>query len=211
MRRAAAPSSASVTIRAYNPETDALAIHALLTDAFDTPAEADLMAAVLADAVSDDDDNNDQRTGTNYSLQCYAAVATSATDTVIGTVLFSPVTITAADGSVVAVAWGLGPIAVAESARGCGVGQRLAFAWKDAPDAAGVPAIVVLGARAYYHDKLGYDTAPDWGLRFSSVELDEHFFILPLDADALAAAGLVRGASPAGSFAASYHPAFDAV
>lgn len=118
---------------------------------------------------------------------------------VVGHILFSPVRITAADGSEHG-AIGLAPMAVAPGLQKGGIGSSLVRAGLEHLRDAGHRAVVVLGHPEYY-PRFGFRPASSWGIRWEHEAPDEAFMALELEPGALAGtSGVVR-----------FHDAFDGV
>lgn len=113
--------------------TDAIAIRALVSAAFDDAPHASGTEADIVDAL---------REGGVLTLSLVCTVANE----VVGHVAFSPVVVgCAAEG------WfGLGPVAVQSEYRGQGIGQRLIEAGLSRLRERGAGGCVVLGDPAYY-------------------------------------------------------------
>ena len=166
-----------VRIRPEGPD-DAAAIHAVNAAAFPTAEEADLVDALRA---------------------AHAVILSLVADedgSVVGHILFSPVTIDRPGASVIAI--GLAPMAVAPPYQRRGIGEQLVTAGLDALRAAGEKAVVVLGHPAYY-PRFGFRPAADFGLCWEGGH-DEAFFAIELTAGALAGGGVVRYRPELGAF-----------
>jgi putative acetyltransferase len=156
-------------IRLVRPE-DEPAIRAVLTAAFPSTAEADLVERLVA-AGHDE----------------LALVAENAGQ-LIGYLLFSPVTIER-EGRVVAEGLGLAPLAVMPAHQRQGIGTQLTVAGLQTLEAAGCPFVVVLGHPAYYR-RFGFVTASEHGLA-NEYGADDAFMVLAID-EAPPPAGLVK-------------------
>jgi putative acetyltransferase len=166
-------------IRREQPE-DIAAIHELHEVAFGRPAEADLVDALRA------------RSKATLSL-----VAVED-DRIVGHILFSPVTINAAERTFSAV--GLAPIAVLPERQRRGIGSQLVSAGLLECRNAGYDCVVVLGHPTYY-PRFGFVPASRYGLRSEYEVPDEAFMVLAWHAGVLEdRSGVVR-----------YQPEFDEV
>src|SRR5471030_208313 len=108
---------------------DAAGIDRLLRSAFPTGAEADLVQELREDG-----------------LLTLGVVATDDEGGVVGYVAFCPVDIQGEDRNWV----GLAPLAVEESLRRQGLGEKLIYEGLDSLNEFGYAAVVVLGDPAYY-------------------------------------------------------------
>ena len=95
----------------------------------------------------------------------------------VGHIAFSPVTITGAAGSTMAI--GLAPMAVRPDWQRRGVGTRLVSEALDRLRAAGHRAVVVLGHPEYY-PRQGFSRASGFGLRWEHPARDEAFMAVEL-------------------------------
>jgi len=156
---------------------DAAAIDAVVRAAFGQPAEAELVAALRAAGRA------------TVSLVAVESAA-PAGETVLGHVLYSPVTIAGAPPALRVL--GLAPMAVRPDRQRTGVGTRLGQAGLAAAAAAGAVALVVLG-HADYYPRFGFIRASQFGLRCVYDAPDESFMALELVPGALArVSGLVE-------------------
>jgi len=159
-------------IREETP-TDRGAIRALNATAFMTDAEARLVDAL--------------REHGRLSLSIVAV----EDEVVVGHIAFSPISITRTDASVLS-GIGLGPMAVARSRQGCGIGTRLVRTGLERLRVAGHPLCVVLGHPEFY-SRFGFERASQFGIYWERKAPDEHFFALELIRGALRdASGVVR-------------------
>jgi len=170
------------------PETpaDQVAVRTIQTEAFATPAEADLVTALH-----------------NAGLASVALVAT-LNERAVGHVLLSPVSlrgICAADGGL-----GLAPLAVVPAHQGQGIGGWLVVAAIAAARRLGARYLVVLGDAAWYA-RFGFEPATRYGLANEYGAGDE-FQVLRLRAGALPPeGGLIRYAPPFTALADTGHDA----
>lgn len=123
-------------------------------------------------------------------------VATDGAGSVLGHILFSPVTVEGHGG----LHWmGLAPMAVLPAHQKHGVGSALVQHGLDACRALGVEAVVVLG-HTHFYPRFGFVPASRHGLS-SIYNAGDAFMVLPLQPDRVQpVSGLVR-----------YHPALDAL
>lgn len=175
-----ASNQAEFVIRPATP-ADAPAVQHLLEQAFGSPAEAQLVAALY-----------------QHGAVTGALVALVAGQ-VVGHILFSPVTIESQ--STYSKAVGLAPLAVLPAYQQQGIGTHLIRAGLLASQQAGYDLVVVLGHPDYYR-RFAFMPAKHYGLRCAYVAPDDDaFMVLALQPGALnEQRGMVR-----------YHPAFDAI
>jgi putative acetyltransferase len=147
------------------PETagDVSAIRAVNLAAFDTALEADLVAALR-----------------DQADPLVSLVAEDA-GTIVGHILFSPVTLDADAGLRIA---GLAPMAVMPSRQRQGIGSLLVRQGLDRCRRAGFAACVVLGHSEYY-PRFGFAPASRFGLRSEYEVPDEVFMAMELAPAAL--------------------------
>jgi len=169
-----------MVIRDEHPE-DIAAIRRINELAFGQPAEADLVDALRA-----------------AGAVTLSLVAVDDDGTVIGHILFSPVTIASEQGRSEAV--GLAPMAVLPEAQGRLVGNALVHFGLERLHAAGHQAVVVLGHPAYY-PRFGFRRASALGLRWDHDAPDEAFMALEL----------VPGALHGRAGVVSFRPEFEGV
>ena len=164
-------------IRAELPE-DYPAVDRLLRAAFATGAEADLVKELRAQVEP-----------------LISLVAVHGRE-VVGHVMLSPVT---GEGfAAEAGGMGLGPLAVATTHQGRGVGGELVRCGLNVCRESGYGLAFVLGHPEYYR-RFGFQAAVDHGLHYRSAELDPWFMVAELSPGSVAGAhGLVR-----------YHRLFD--
>ncbi|MEO0399316.1 MAG: N-acetyltransferase [Pseudomonadota bacterium] len=169
-------------IRRFTP-SDRDAVLSLLTDAFETPAEAQLVECLeQKDAVT-------------------AAYVAHSQGEIIGYCAFSPVTAAPTFSRQHLFGHpllGLAPVAVAPEHQNRGVGHQLVSdALGDAALRFSPALIVVLGDPRYYQ-RFGFEPASNWGLTWDGGDVDEAFRAIaisdiPCDCDR----------------SVSYHAAFD--
>ncbi len=145
----------NIFIRPEQPK-DIPIIHALNALAFPTDAEARLVDALRANGRA-----------------IYSFVAVDEQDTVLGHVLYSPVTTPLPSHGL-----GLAPVAVQPELQGQGVGSKLIRASLTEIKADGYDFIVLLGYPEYYH-RFGFQTASAFGLQ-NEYGADEEFMVLNL-------------------------------
>lgn len=166
-------------IRQETPD-DLAAIRQVNEQAFGRPAEANLVDALRA-----------------HGKMLLSLVAVKA-ERVVGHILFSPVTIESAEGTLPAV--GLGPVAVLPALQRQGIGSLLVTTGLAACRQAGHAGVVVLGHPTYY-PRFGFRPASRYGIDSDYAVPDDVFMALELHAGALEGrAGRVK-----------YQPEFQAV
>jgi len=144
-------------------------VRAVMERAFGRPYEADLVESLRADG------------------DVIAAFVAVADDRIVGHVLFSPLAIEDATRPLAAAA--LAPLAVLPDRQRRGIGSALVRRGLDACRAAGIEAVFVLGAPAFYR-RFGFDSAA--ARPFLSPFPDDAFMALALRPGALdGAAGTV--------------------
>jgi putative acetyltransferase len=148
-------------------EQDAPAIHELETKAFGRPAEANIVDAL--------------RKRGRIVLSLVAVDRTS----VVGHVLFSPVSIEEDHGLISAV--GLGPLAVSPESQRKGIGTRLVRAGLEKCREHGHDLVVVLGSPSYYQ-RFGFLRADRFGFRLEGAP-PENFMLIELRRGALSGKG----------------------
>ena len=117
------------------------------------------------------------------------SLVAEASATVVGHVLFSPVTVEPSPGSCLGV--GLAPLAVRPALQRRGIGARLVESGLAACRRAGFGFVVVLGGPRYYR-RFGFRRALAGGMR-NEYGADEEFMVLKLQPGALiGASGVVR-------------------
>ncbi|GKV94285.1 N-acetyltransferase [Pectobacterium aroidearum] len=137
---------------------DAAGIDSLLRRAFPTGAEADLVHQLREDG-----------------LLTLGVVATDDEGGVVGYAAFSPVLIEGEDRLWVALA----PLAVDESLRRQGVGEKLVYEGLDALNEFSYTAVVVLGEPAYY-SRFGFVPATEHQLHCRWPDSESTFQVYPL-------------------------------
>ncbi|MBU9856302.1 GNAT family N-acetyltransferase [Rahnella bonaserana] len=142
---------------------DAAGIDRLLRASFPTGAEADLVQELREDG-----------------LLTLGVVATDDEGGVVGYVAFCPVDIRGEDRNWV----GLAPLAVDESLRGQGLGEKLVYEGLDSLNEFSYAAVVVLGDPAYYQ-RFGFKPAAAHDLHCRWPETETAFQLFTLSDDAL--------------------------
>jgi len=142
---------------------DAAGIDRLLRASFPTGAEADLVHELREDG-----------------LLTLGVVATDDEGGVVGYVAFCPVDIQGEDRNWV----GLAPLAVEESQRGQGLGEKLVYEGLDSLNEFGYAAVVVLGEPSYY-GRFGFKPAAAHGLHCRWPDTETAFQLFTLSEDAL--------------------------
>lgn len=158
---------------------DAAGIDSLLRRAFGGNDEAELVQQLREDG-----------------LLTLGIVATDDEGGVVGYAAFSPVEVAGEDRQWV----GLAPLAVDESLRRQGLGEKLVYEGLDALNEFSYAAVVVLGEPAYY-GRFGFKRAADYDLYCRWPETEQAFQVYPLAEDALNDVnGLVAYAAPFNRF-----------
>ncbi|VXD06227.1 putative acyltransferase with acyl-CoA N-acyltransferase domain [Enterobacterales bacterium 8AC] len=158
---------------------DAAGIDALLRRAFGRDDEADLVQQLREDG-----------------LLTLGIVATDDQGGVVGYTAFSPVDVAGVDRQWV----GLAPLAVDESLRRQGLGEKLIYEGLDALNEFSYAAVVVLGDPAYY-GRFGFRAAAQYDLHCRWPGTETAFQVYPLAEDALnGVSGLVEYSAPFGRF-----------
>lgn len=142
---------------------DAGGIDRLLREAFKRDDEADLVKALREDG-----------------LLTLGVVATDDEGHVVGYVAFCPVDIQGEDRNWV----GLAPLAVDESLRGQGLGEKLIYEGLDSLNEFSYAAVVVLGDPTYY-GRFGFKPAAAHDLHCRWPDTEATFQLYPLADDAL--------------------------
>jgi len=138
---------------------DRPAIHALLTAAFGSAAEADLVDTL-------------RREG-DLALSLVA----ERQGVIVGHVAFSPMRVTAREGATI-TAMGLAPLAVAADSQRQGLGARLVHAGLDELRTQGLAMVFLLGDATYY-GRFGF--LAETAAPFASPYAGPHFLALKLD------------------------------
>jgi putative acetyltransferase len=150
---------------------DAAGIDNLLRKAFGRDDEADLVQRLREDG-----------------LLTLGVVATDDEGGVVGYAAFTPVDVQGEDRQWV----GLGPLAVEESLRRQGLGEKLVYEGLDSLNEFGYAAVVVLGAPEYY-GRFGFKPAAQFNLHCGWPDSAEAFQLYVLADNALEGAnGLVE-------------------
>jgi len=142
---------------------DAAGIDSLLRRAFARDQEADLVRQLRKEG-----------------LLTLGVVVTDDEGGVVGYAAFSPVDVAGEDRQWV----GLAPLAVDESLRRQGWGEKLIYEGLDALNEFGYAAVVTLGDPAYY-GRFGFKAAHDHQLHCQWPDSEAYFQVYPLAADAL--------------------------
>ncbi|WP_369789651.1 GNAT family N-acetyltransferase [Rouxiella sp. WC2420] len=150
---------------------DAAGIDNLLRQAFGRDGEADLVQRLREDG-----------------LLTLGVVATDDEGGVVGYAAFTPVDVHGEDRQWV----GLGPLAVDESLRRQGIGEKLIYEGLDSLNEFGYAAVVVLGDPEYY-GRFGFKRAASHNLHCKWPDTEQHFQLYVLADNALEGAnGLVE-------------------
>lgn len=158
---------------------DAAGIDSLLRRAFGGDDEAELVQQLREDG-----------------LLTLGIVATDDEGGVVGYAAFSPVSVAGDDRQWVALA----PLAVEESLRRQGLGEKLVYEGLDALNEFSYAAVVVLGDSAYYR-RFGFKAAAQYDLHCQWPGAEEAFQVYPLAKDALSGVnGLVEYSAPFSRF-----------
>jgi putative acetyltransferase len=152
-----------VVVRQEKPD-DLAAIRRIHEQAFGGPAEANLVDALRAHG------------------QVLLSLVVEQDGQVVGHILFSPVSIESAAGTLPAV--GLGPVAVLPALQRQGLGTLLITAGLDACRQAGHTGVVVLGHPTYY-PRFGFRPASRYGIQSDYDVPDDVFMALELRPGAL--------------------------
>jgi putative acetyltransferase len=152
---------------------DAAGIRYVLEAAFTSRAEADLVERLRNNAKS------------------VIALAAEDEGTVVGHIVFSPLSLDPLAGT---VGLGLGPLAVLPDHEKHGVGRRLVQNGLAACHAWGAGFVTVLGDPDYY-GRFGFESASEHGLR-NEFGVDEHFMVIPLKKNGLPPRGTMIRYAP---------------
>jgi putative acetyltransferase len=144
------------------------------------------------------DDEADLVDRLRESAEPYLSLVACRDEQVIGHILFTPVTVEAANPETRLM--GLAPMSVAPAHQAMGIGSDLVREGIERCRQMGVAAIFVLGHPTYY-PRFGFDFAHDHGLLYLSETYAPAFFVLELVPETLEGlSGKVR-----------FHPVFDGV
>jgi putative acetyltransferase len=158
---------------------DQEAVHRILCNAFPGDAEARLVQALRQQASP------------------LLSLVAEQDGLLSGHILFSPVSLTSADDSLI---MGLAPMAVAPEQQSRGIGSQLVRAGLSACRELGAIAVVVLG-HPHYYPRFGFQVASHFDLSCDYEVPDEAFMALELQPGSLAQlSGTVQ-----------YHPCFNAL
>ncbi|MDH3509004.1 MAG: N-acetyltransferase [Gammaproteobacteria bacterium] len=149
-------------IRPEDP-SDLAAVHAVNEAAFETSAEADLVDALRGKA------------------QPLVSLVAEVAGSVVGHILFSPVTLAGQSGHML---MGLGPMAVIPQHQRQGIGSALVREGLNRCAALGCEAVVVLGHPAYY-PRFGFVPASRYGISSEYDVPDDVFMIMELQPGSL--------------------------
>jgi putative acetyltransferase len=157
--------ASDVQVRPEGP-SDFAAVHALNLSAFPSPVEAELVDTLREQATP------------------LVSLVAQVAGTIVGHILFSPVTLA---GRPDLHLMGLGPMAVAATQRGRGIGSALVRAGLARCRSIGTVAVVVLGHPDYY-PRFGFRPASEFGIGSEYDVPTEVFMALELVPDALSGA-----------------------
>ena len=138
--------------------TDWAAVHAVNKSAFETPAEADLVAAL------------------RHQAHPLISLVAEHDRSVVGHIMFSPVSLS---GHPSLKIMGLAPMAVAPLHQRSGIGSTLVRAGLDRCKELGFGAVAVLGHPEYY-PRFGFVPARRFGIACEYDAPDEAFMVLEL-------------------------------
>jgi putative acetyltransferase len=155
--------NAPVNIREEQPG-DRATVHRINREAFGQDAEADLVDRLRANG------------------KATLSLVAEQDDRIVGHILFSPVTIESAAGTITLL--GLAPMAVLPPHQKQGIGTVLVERALALLKAAGHRGVVVLGHPGYY-PRFGFIPASTFGIRCGYDAPDEAFMALELTPDAL--------------------------
>jgi len=161
-------------------ERDQAAVHAVITAAFETPAEANLVAALRQQA------------------QPVISLVAEEDQAIVGHILFSPVLLAEhPDLSIM----GLAPVAVAPNRQRKGIGSALVRAGLEQCKQLGFGAVAVLGHPGYY-PRFGFVPSSSFGIRCEYKVPAEVFMVMELQPGYLCdASGVIKYHSAFSSFA----------
>jgi len=152
-----------VTIRPEE-ERDHTAVRQINLRAFDTALEADLVDSVRP------------------ATQPLISLVAELNGTVVGHILFTPVTVRG--GETTSSAIGLGPMAVLPELQRRTIGSRLVKAGLEACRELGEHVVVVLG-HANFYPRFGFRPSAEIGLHYRGPDFDPFFFVAELERGAL--------------------------
>ena len=143
-------------------DADQNAIQHVLLTAFESPAEANLVVALRAQAAP------------------FISLVAELEKAIVGHLFFSPVSL---DGHPEIQLMGLAPMAVLPEHQRCGIGTALIHAGLDQCRSAGVDGVVVLGHAAYY-PRFGFLPGSRFGIDSVYPVPDDVFMVMPLRKEA---------------------------
>lgn len=164
---AAGPEPFPVVVRLEVPG-DELAVRGVNRAAFTGPEEAAITDAVRAEAPEG-----------WHSLVAVGAPGSMADGVIVGALLLSPAPIEDDDGSELATALAIGPVAVLPELQYRGIGSALMGAAMGLAIARGVPALVLLGHDTYY-PRFGFVAARGVGLQPPTEKWPDQFWMAKL-------------------------------
>ena len=148
-------------------QRDWAAVHAVNISAFETPAEANLVAALREQA------------------QPLVSLIAEDNGAIVGHIMFSPVSLS---GHAALKIMGLAPMAVVPEHQRKGIGSALVRAGLEQCKQLGIGAVVVLGHPTYY-PRFGFLSSTSFGIGCEYEVPEEVFMVVELEA------GFLRGAS----------------
>jgi putative acetyltransferase len=157
-------------------QRDWAAIHAVNVSAFETPAEANLVDALRAQA------------------QPLVSLIAGDNGAIVGHIMFSPVTLS---GHTALKIMGLAPMAVTPEHQRKGIGSALVRAGFEHCKQLGIGAVVVLGHPTYY-PRFGFLSSRRFGIGCEYEVPEEVFMVAELEA------GFLRGASGSVKYHAAF-------
>jgi putative acetyltransferase len=164
---APAPEPFPVVVRLEVPG-DELAVRGVNRAAFTGPEEAAITDAIRAEAPEG-----------WHSLVAVGAPGSMADGVIVGALLLSPAPIEGDDGSELATALAIGPVAVLPELQYRGIGSALMGAAMGLAIARGVPALVLLGHDTYY-PRFGFVAARGVGLQPPTEKWPDQFWMAKL-------------------------------